>query len=62
MFYTGYPLLSDIFRLKFNYSLFSEEDMTRDQESEKSQAEGTSLVHMSYAVKHDLVSVEYPTM
>ena len=30
--------------------------MTRDLESERSQAEGTSLLHISFAVKHDLVS------
>ena len=36
--------------------IVEEEDMTRDRESELWQAEGTSLLHISFAVKHDLVS------
>lgn len=32
-------------------------DLLRDEESDFTQAEGTSLLHISFAVKHDLASL-----
>ncbi|XP_063680989.1 Fanconi anemia group I protein homolog [Bolinopsis microptera] len=49
-----------VFELTSNFNDMEEkeqndqEEMKRDVESERSQAEGTSLLHISFAVKHDL--------